>query len=90
MSFDNWWAPDFTFFDAMSVGFPALILIAEKLRLTQYGSGQSTTGWKVRRLIIPRENLTTYTMKRELYTKNENSSHKNDDFCIKIPKTPPK
>ena len=22
-------------------------------------------------------------MKRELYTKNENSSHKNDDFCIK-------
>ena len=23
-------------------------------------------------------------MKRELYTMNENSSHKNDDFCIKI------
>ena len=40
MSFDNWWAPDLTFFDAMSLG---LILIAEKLRLTQYGSGQSTT-----------------------------------------------
>ena len=34
--------------------------------------------------------LTTYTMKRELYTKNENSNHKNDDFCIKTPKTLPK
>ena len=29
-------------------------------------------------------------MKRELYTKNENSSDKNDDFWIKTPKTPPK
>ena len=36
------------------------------------------------------EHLTTYTMKRELYTKNENSIHKNDDFCIKNTKKNPK
>ena len=33
---------------------------------------------------------TTYTMKRELYTKNENSRHKNDDFCKKNIKNTPK
>ena len=33
---------------------------------------------------------TTYTMKRELYTKNENSRHKNDDFCKKNTKNTPK
>ena len=29
-------------------------------------------------------------MKREVYTMNENSTHKNDDFAKKTPKTPPK
>ena len=32
---------------------------------------------------------TTYTMKRELYTMNENSTHKNDDFCKKNTKNTP-
>ena len=43
-----------------------------------------------RRNIYRRSTRTTYAMKQELYTKNENSSHKNDDFCIKTPKAPPK
>ena len=33
--------------------------------------------------------VTTYTVKRELYTKNENSSHKNNNFCIKNTKNTP-
>ena len=32
---------------------------------------------------------TAYTMKREIYTKNENSSHKNGGFCIKDTKNTP-
>ena len=34
-------------------------------------------------LKIVKSLTTTYTMKRELYTMNENSTHKNDDFCKK-------
>ena len=38
---------------------------------------------------MPSAKRTTYTMKRELYTMNENSTHKNDDFCKKNTKNTP-